>query len=618
MRLSKSFPGRVIWVAFSLFINLFFLSGQLAAQARDELIERVELLNDSSTQMGIDEVLSKSFRPVESSITLGYTSAAHWLRLRINPDPADGEVILLIRPPLLDDVQLYVPKTTQGQGVTPAGDYIVQEVDWASSLRGYRLHPPVGGADYYVRIRSSGSVAANVTAKPRLLAQRTSLITDLVQIAYFSVMLVLFVWALRMRLITKERVFLCFAAMQGLWLLHNFIYFGYIKTLAPGIPHESLMLVFRSLVIAAAILSVYFHRTVLARFKPNPVFLRLFDVQIIVMLGAAVVYFIANRWVGLQINAYCIAASPFIFLLNVFSARTDASPGLYITRVIYSALSAALLLWVFSLLGFVQISVFSLYGFMIHGLTTGLLIFIILHLHGHRLILQAREATAQVAWMERQNMLEQEKNGALSQFIDMISHETRNALAVVNMTISNGTISDAQRSRMTRMISNLTDLIDRCNQAVRIDSKLQKVEKTDCDIVQILRNSLSGLCDAHRITLSGAVVAQLETDPVLVSIICKNLIENACKYSVAQSAITIHTDHGHGGLFVTFENTADPAGLPDATQVFSRYYRSSHAKSVTGSGLGLYIVQRLVVMLGGTITYQPEHQIVRFRLWLPN
>ncbi|MFD1810287.1 7TM-DISM domain-containing protein [Gemmobacter lanyuensis] len=98
MRLSKSFPGRVIWVAFSLFINLIFLSGQLAAQARDELIERVELLNDSSTQMGIDEVLSKSFRPVESSITLGYTSAAHWLRLRINPDPADGEVILLIRP----------------------------------------------------------------------------------------------------------------------------------------------------------------------------------------------------------------------------------------------------------------------------------------------------------------------------------------------------------------------------------------------------------------------------------------------------------------------------------------------------------------------------------------
>ncbi|MFD1810286.1 7TM diverse intracellular signaling domain-containing protein [Gemmobacter lanyuensis] len=161
-------------------------------------------------------------------------------------------------------------------------------------------------------------MAANVTAKPRLLAQRTSLITDLVQIAYFSVMLVLFVWALRMRLITKERVFLCFAAMQGLWLLHNFIYFGYIKALAPGIPHESLMLVFRSLVISAAILSVYFHRTVLARFKPNPVFLRLFDVQIIVMLGAAVVYFIANRWVGLQINAYCIAASPFVFLLNVF------------------------------------------------------------------------------------------------------------------------------------------------------------------------------------------------------------------------------------------------------------------------------------------------------------
>jgi signal transduction histidine kinase len=56
---------------------------------------------------------------------------------------------------------------------------------------------------------------------------------------------------------------------------------------------------------------------------------------------------------------------------------------------------------------------------------------------------------------------------------------------------------------------------------------------------------------------------------------------------------------------------------PDADQLFSKYYRSQNAHRVTGSGLGLYLVDQFTRMLGGTVHYQPVHGKVRFTLTLP-
>ena len=70
-------------------------------------------------------------------------------------------------------------------------------------------------------------------------------------------------------------------------------------------------------------------------------------------------------------------------------------------------------------------------------------------------------------------------------------------------------------------------------------------------------------------------------------------------------------------MTVIVENDAGQAGLPDPAKVFQKYYRSHRAQSQIGSGLGLYLVQGLVRLLGGGIAYEPLSNRVRFRLWLP-
>ena len=107
-------------------------------------------------------------------------------------------------------------------------------------------------------------------------------------------------------------------------------------------------------------------------------------------------------------------------------------------------------------------------------------------------------------------------------------------------------------------------------------------------------------------------------EPGLFTQAVSNLIENALKYSPAGSRVDVAlAEAPEGRLEITVENDAGQAGMPDPARVFERYYRSPRALSQIGSGLGLYLVQGLVRILGGGIAYEPQGGRVRFRLWLP-
>ena len=126
------------------------------------------------------------------------------------------------------------------------------------------------------------------------------------------------------------------------------------------------------------------------------------------------------------------------------------------------------------------------------------------------------------------------------------------------------------------------------------------------------------ICDSHlenkRIRLKTPLQASLQSDPVLLAVICGNLIDNALKYSPPQSLV--HVDLSAQGRSVTLlvENLAGTAGLPDPEQVFQKYYRNPRAKAAIGAGLGLYIVRGLVHLLAGGITYKPTEGRVIFKV----
>ena len=113
----------------------------------------------------------------------------------------------------------------------------------------------------------------------------------------------------------------------------------------------------------------------------------------------------------------------------------------------------------------------------------------------------------------------------------------------------------------------------------------------------------------------------LRSDQQILSVILSNLIDNACKYSPSETRVCVTADidqaEGTRSLVIAVDNQPINEDWPDADRLFSKYYRSQNAHRVTGSGLGLYLVDQFTRMLGGTVVYRPTHDKVRFVLSLP-
>lgn len=104
-------------------------------------------------------------------------------------------------------------------------------------------------------------------------------------------------------------------------------------------------------------------------------------------------------------------------------------------------------------------------------------------------------------------------------------------------------------------------------------------------------------------------------EPQLLERAVTNLLDNAAKWSPPEGAV--HVRLADGDLTVTDEGPGiDPADLP---HIFDRFYRSSEARTLPGSGLGLSIVRRAAERHGGTVDVEsPAGGGTTFTLSLPS
>jgi len=601
---------------------LTLLFGALAtpATARNDLIESVWLFEDATTSLGIEDVLGETFQPISDTISLGYTTSAEWVRLRILPAKDGGEVVVLFGSGMPDYLRFYQPKVTgsdDGDAILNDVQYQVLTPDWPSPLPGFRVSPPEGGADYFVRIQSSGSIWLDINALPQSKAIAATGQRYILQITYLSLMFVLFLWALNMIVITREALFSWFAALQLFWLVNNTLYLGYGNSLLPQLSPDIRYWALRTSVFISSFFSIAFHRCVLRRFDPAWLASRLFDIQLVVVVCAFGLFVFFDPILALKLNAACLAAVPFVFLANAATAKKAASPGLVTMQAIYGLLSVSFFLNAFAVLGVIDITALATHGYMIHGFSTGLLMFLLLHLRARDLFQAARQAEADKFEMEKQTALQKEQNHKLSEFIEMLGHEVKNALGVFNMSISTPNISDRQRARASDAVRGLTNLIGRCDQLIAVDKNDQTLNMRQCDLIEILQKRCSGRMTSSRIKLQAPDKAVVLGDPVLLEVVFGNLLENALKYAPANSDIWISIHQIDDGCSILFENLEGNVGAPDPDQVFQRYYRNPLAKREIGSGLGLYIAHNLMALMGGRLDYVPQDQRIGFRVWFP-
>jgi signal transduction histidine kinase len=105
-----------------------------------------------------------------------------------------------------------------------------------------------------------------------------------------------------------------------------------------------------------------------------------------------------------------------------------------------------------------------------------------------------------------------------------------------------------------------------------------------------------------RVAGGGAVTARAPTSDL--AIVLDNLIENAIKYSTAESPIELGWEGHDGSAVLTVSNCGKPLGPDEGERAFERFYRGPQPGA--GTGLGLAIVDALARRSGGRTTLRNQ------------
>lgn len=207
------------------------------------------------------------------------------------------------------------------------------------------------------------------------------------------------------------------------------------------------------------------------------------------------------------------------------------------------------------------------------------------------------------------------------QFMSMLTHELKTPLSVIRIAVSDGAVPSHIQASISRSVSNINSIVERCAQVDQLRHGLVVTHCTNCNVKEMLESVIVGFAESARIHLEADNLPSCQTDTQLLNVILINLIENAIKYSLLNSVVIVQAVSGEyfdtKGTIVTVCNEPGVAGMPDPNLVFRKYYRSSGAHAKTGSGLGLYIAERLAKKIGGQLTYKPSANMVTFQLWIP-
>lgn len=225
-----------------------------------------------------------------------------------------------------------------------------------------------------------------------------------------------------------------------------------------------------------------------------------------------------------------------------------------------------------------------------------------------------------------------EKDGRLTQanLLAIIAHEIRNPVAVIGNTAQSlqTLAKSAQPDWMPRInkivsaVQRISLMLDNLLTEERLSGASQPIDYTPGDLGAYCRNMADSLGSLHgrtiRYELSGEHCI-LQADWQLIGIAVTNLIDNAIKYSPADSAVMLRV-YPCDGNNVCIDVSDKGKGIPieKYEQIFVKFRRGQHASKTPGSGLGLYLVSWIAMLHGGRASLVTSSESgSTFRISLP-
>lgn len=215
--------------------------------------------------------------------------------------------------------------------------------------------------------------------------------------------------------------------------------------------------------------------------------------------------------------------------------------------------------------------------------------------------------------------------------IKMLTHEVRQPLNTAQAALQSISVDVAMlelkgptiKSKLdntVNVLNSITLSISNSLLGATLISKQRKAERTSvnvCDVSQLAYLDLSVL-DRTRIDLQfEQLYVYADADPIVLRLAIRNLLENAVKYSPADTPIIfkIRTDEDSLMLQFSVKNQIIHKGMLDG-DIFGRNKRGVDSR-YGGDGLGLFIVTEVAAMHEGTSHFDVDGDEVTFYLEIP-
>jgi two-component system, OmpR family, phosphate regulon sensor histidine kinase PhoR len=203
-------------------------------------------------------------------------------------------------------------------------------------------------------------------------------------------------------------------------------------------------------------------------------------------------------------------------------------------------------------------------------------------------------------------------------FVSAVSHEFRSPLSAIlalSERLEGARLRDAeQHAEYYRLIrqeaGRLSMLVTRLLDFAQIEGGKRRYALQRVDLTTLARDACqacrtNGGPDRIRFEEDGGH-RWVQADSTAVQTCLQNLIENALKYSPAESAVTVRCRSENGRHAVEVHDLGIGIPREEQARVFDKFYRGRHASAldVQGVGIGLALVKHVAESHGGSVAVE--------------
>ncbi|HET7102771.1 MAG TPA: ATP-binding protein [Terracidiphilus sp.] len=198
--------------------------------------------------------------------------------------------------------------------------------------------------------------------------------------------------------------------------------------------------------------------------------------------------------------------------------------------------------------------------------------------------------------------------------LDSLAHAYKTPLTAIRAASSGlsemGRLSPGQAelvSLIDEQAGLLSDLTTRLLTTARLDGVEVTVHAEAVSAGSLIDEVVAGLRDR----LASMKVAielpdeelEIRCDRRLMSMLLTQYVDNACKYSIFGTTVTIRAEQAKGEVVFSVRSFGPVIPMADRERIFDRYYRSSTTSinRAPGTGIGLSVAKRVALVHGGCV-----------------